>query len=342
MENLIQPPKSWKNQKEHFMTIIDNEWYHILAKLQNTLTIATYDFYSKRGYSTLHLPITTGSISSPMGRGSDSSPVKINLFGIETYLADSMQFMLEYGCRLNPRGCYYLMPSFRGEKADERHLCQFYHSEVEIEGRLDDVMALGEEYIRYLCERFIKECSEDIKKVTRDLSHIEILLKMNKIPRITTDEAIELLEKKYPNMDLYQKDEEYHFRNINKLGEKMLMDYFGGFVWLTNFDHLAVPFYQAFDETGTHAKNADLLFGIGEVIGSGERHVGGEEVHKALELHEVDVKDYEWYITMREQRPLHTSGFGMGTERFLMWLLKTNDIRDYQLLPRFNGVICNP
>lgn len=342
MRNLIQPPKSWNNQKEHFMTIIDDEWYHILTKLQNTLTVATYEFYSQRGYITLHLPIITGSISSPMGRGSDSLPVKINLFGIETYLADSMQFMLEYGCRLNPRGCYYLMPSFRGENADERHLCQFYHSEAEIEGDIYDVMTLVEDYLRFLGKRFIEECGEDIKKVTGDLSHIDAFLKMDKIPRITMDEAIELFDEKYPNMHLYEIDEEYHFRNINRKGEEVLMEYFGGFVWLTNFDHLSVPFYQAFDETGTHAKNADLLFGIGEVVGCGERHIGGKEVYKALALHEVDTADYEWYIRMKEQKPLHTSGFGMGTERYLMWLLQTNDIRDYQLLPRFNGVVCIP
>lgn len=55
----------------------------------------------------MHLPVTTGSISSPMGRGSDSLPVKVKLEGVETYLADSMQFLLEYGCRLTNKGVYY-------------------------------------------------------------------------------------------------------------------------------------------------------------------------------------------------------------------------------------------
>ena len=43
--------------------------------------------------------LITGSISSPMGLGSDSLPVKINLNGVSTYLADSMQFLLDYGNR---------------------------------------------------------------------------------------------------------------------------------------------------------------------------------------------------------------------------------------------------
>ncbi len=38
-------------------------------------------FYRKKELITIHLPITTGSISSPMERGSDSSPIKVNLGG---------------------------------------------------------------------------------------------------------------------------------------------------------------------------------------------------------------------------------------------------------------------
>ena len=32
-----------------------------------------------------------------------------------------------------------------------------------------------------------------------------------------------------------------------------------------------------------------------------------------------------------------TSGFGMGIERFLAWVLRHDDIRDMQILPRVNG-----
>ena len=76
------------------------------------MIVAASRFYEEKGIITMHLPVTTGSISSPMGRGSDSLPVKVNLEGIDTYLADSMQFLLEYGCRLNEKGVYYVMPSF--------------------------------------------------------------------------------------------------------------------------------------------------------------------------------------------------------------------------------------
>lgn len=342
MNDLIKAPKSWENPKEHFLTLLDDEWYIILAKLENTITLGTYEFYSKKGYYTMHLPITTGSISSPMGRGSDSSPVKIQLFGVDTYLADSMQFMLEYGCRLHKSGCYYIMPSFRGESADSRHLCQFYHSEVEIEGSMEDVLFLAEEYIRFLCQKLILDNEEDITKIVGNLNHIEKFLDLKSIPRVNFEDAIQILKQKFPNEDLYSTDIKDGFRIINRNGEKRLMEEFDGIVWLTHFDHLSVPFYQAFDITGKYAKNADLLFGIGEVVGAGERHFDGDAVNMALKLHDVNPEEYDWYISMKMRRPLKTSGFGMGVERFLLWILQHDDIRDLQILPRFNGVICNP
>ena len=77
-----------------------------------------------RGLKAGLFPITTSSISSPLGLGSDSLPVEIDLFGVNTFLADSMQFLLEYGCRFSDAGCYYVMPSFRGEATDSRHLAR--------------------------------------------------------------------------------------------------------------------------------------------------------------------------------------------------------------------------
>lgn len=96
-------------------------------------------------------------------------------------------------------------------------------------------------------------------------------------------------------------------------------------------------FYQKFNENKTKALNADLLFGIGEVIGAGERHKNINELRESLQLHNVDEKDYEWYCRMKEEYPMQTSGFGMGIERFMLWVLKHDDIRDCQILSRFNG-----
>lgn len=336
---MLTEPNTWKNPKTHYLEVLRNKWYRQLILLENLITEETMKFYEKKGIITLHLPVTTGSISSPMGRGSDSSPVKVSLQGMETYLADSMQFLLEYGCRLTEKGCYYVMPSFRSEKADERHLCQFYHSEAEIPGTLEDVMKLVEEYIKYLAKRILERMGKTLEENLGDISHIEKIANYKgSFKKITFDEAEKVLKEKYPNEIKEYIEYEDGWRNITRKAEKELIEIYDGIVWITNYDELAVPFYQKLDSNikGT-TRNADLLMGIGETVGCGERHETDKELIKSLEKHCVKPDEYKWYIEMKKYYPSQTSGFGMGVERFLMWVLKSKDIRNFQLCLRFNG-----
>ncbi|MEN4546349.1 GNAT family N-acetyltransferase, partial [Pantoea agglomerans] len=101
--------QTWKDTRNHYLKVLGKPWYQLLAELQNTLSFATFEFYNLRKIKTLHLPITTGSISSPMGKGSDSLPVKVKMYEQDVYLADSMQFMLEYGTRLFGNGAWYMV-----------------------------------------------------------------------------------------------------------------------------------------------------------------------------------------------------------------------------------------
>ena len=125
------------------------------------------------------------------------------------------------------------------------------------------------------------------------------------------------------------------WRTLTRKGERLLMERVSEFVWVRHFDSLAVPFYQASaDPEGRTAKNADLYFGMGEVVGSGERHTEVESLRKSMALHGVKEAEYDWYLRMRQVAPLRTSGFGMGVERFLMWVLGHGDIRDLTLISR--------
>ena len=338
----MKPQKLWEDPTTSYLRAIDDPWMHLIASLQDRISVLSFMFFNSKKMKTLHLPITTSSISSPMGLGSDSKPVNVSLFGIDTYLADSMQFMLEYGCRIFSHGCYYIMPSFRGEACDERHLCQFYHSEAEIIGKISDVKLLIGEYITFLSENLLVDFKDDIMQATNgDVSHIVSLIEKKGIyPEITMRDAVKLLST-MTNNDNYIVTHPEGFNMLTNEGEKKLIEIFNGIVWLTNFDHLAVPFYQAFSLDGT-AINADLLFGIGETVGCGERHESYSDVKKALSYHQVNGNDYDWYINLKQKYPLKTSGFGMGIERFILWLLKHDDIRDCQLLPRINGKKCVP
>ncbi|MBQ9235743.1 MAG: asparaginase [Alphaproteobacteria bacterium] len=324
--------KVQKSSKEHLHDLFTNPWYKVLFDTFSAIISYTHEFYKQKGLSPILFPITTGSISSPMGEGSDSLPVQIEIKGNKVFLADSMQFSLEVGTRLAEKGCYYIMPSFRGEEVDERHLNEFFHSEAEIRGNLDDVMQLVTEYILFLADNFLKNNQKELKMFT-DTSHIAELVKYptRHFSKITYAEALKMLSgiEKAINID------EYGNKIITKYGEKSLIAKYGEFCWLTELPAKIVPFYQASKEDDAQiAKAADLLAGIGEVVGCGERCEKADELYNSLQYHNIPIDGYQWYYDMKKLFPIQTAGFGMGIERFILWLLNHDDIRDCMLLIR--------
>ena len=103
-----------------------------------------------------------------------------------------------------------------------------------------------------------------------------------------------------------------------------------------------VPFYQAKQKDGKSAYAADLLAGIGEILGCGQRVLSVKELDESLKAHKVNSKEYIWYRKMREIKQIQTSGFGLGIERFILWVLKHNDIRDCTILLRDHNNITTP
>ncbi|HEX6343762.1 asparagine synthetase A [Umezawaea sp.] len=313
-------------------TTLSSAWFRLITRVNAELVHATGDFYRARDVAPVLMPITVNSVSSPMGLGSDSLPVRIDLFGDPTYLADSMQFQLEFMLRMGLRGAYYIMPTFRGEDPDSTHLNQFFHSEAEITGGLDDVMRLVEDHVTTLCSRLLDSpAADDVAAFAGGLDHVVDIAGRTRFPEVTFEDACALVDPEHVE------DRGSGVRAITRAGELQLIERFGGVVWLSRMPANSVPFYQAGGEDGT-ALCADLLLGLGEVAGCGERHTTRAATERAIVGHGVDPANYEWYLRMKELAPLRTAGFGLGLERFLAWVLRHDDIRDLHLMPRLKGV----
>lgn len=350
----IEAPKSWKQPRTHYQTALQSSWYTSVFSLQNTLFHATMSFFQDRlEYKYASIPVTTDSISSPMGLGSDSLPVEVDLLGQETYLADSMQFTLEYVLRMEEglKGAYYVGCSFRGEDYDSMHLNQFYHAECELLGTLDDGITVAEDYVLTITKSLLDNNLAAIRAIAGTISHVDDLFSLAKkhrghFPRITLSDALTLPEIA-DNAHTWKyavAHEPSKGRALTRAGERILIAKFGGAVWLTEMDHLSVPFYQAFVPHANNAQAlcADLLMGPGEILGLGQRHTHACDVSEALIMHEVPEDKYEWYLSIRDEvkggKCLQTTGWGMGMERYLAWLLKHDDIRDMVIIPRMKGM----
>lgn len=328
----VTPPATYaSNEPGAFVDALRSPWYRLVADLQETLQWATMEYARSQGLKHLWLPLTTRTVTCPTALGSDTEAVKVDVGGVDTYLADSMQFALEYGCRLAPGGCYSVLPTFRGETPDATHLNQFTHSEAEIPGGMDDLIRYVDGYVKALATALLDQHGARLAEARGDVSHLERMAGHSApFERLTFDEAVRVLEGEEGCVR-----DEGSWRTLTRKGELLLLDKVSEFLWVHDQDTLAVPFYQGFapDDTG-RARAADLLFGMGEVVGSGERHVDAELLRKSMAMHNVKEEEYEWYVRMRAQAPMLTSGFGMGFERFLMWVLHHDDIRDLPLISR--------
>lgn len=334
---MITAPASWTKPAGHLKTLLSDPWYRVLNKVFSQILTSTHDFYNKEGIEPTVFPITTGSVSSPMGLGSDSSPVEVEIKNHKVFLADSMQFSLEIGARLNKKGSYYVMPTFRGENTDSRHLNEFVHSEVEIKGDLNDIKDLAERYIKHLILGLLENCESEIVSVVGSSEHLKAALN-RQFPSIRFEDA----QKELSNTEGALETSDCGEQVITSIGEKELIKRFGDFTWLTNMPWLIVPFYQAKEVDTKYSMTADLLGGIGEMLGSGQRVLTNQDVDESLNFHQIDESGYLWYKEMRDIQTIQTSGFGLGTERFLLWALKHNDIRDCTLLLRDHSKVIFP
>lgn len=335
------PRGSWASSEKHFSTVLNNPWYQLIFKLSGEIVYATNDFFRAKGFMPALAPVTAQSITSPMGLGSDSLPVSVELFGRPTYLVDSMQFHLEYLLRQYPHGVFYIMPTFRAEESDSRHLNEFFHIEAEINGGFEQNIATVEGLIQAYVDSILVKYADEITTFAGSTDHLVQLQKLvsgGGLPRVTFQEAEALLG----NVDGY-----YVMLNNMRIGltsqaERALIRKLGSPAWLTHLPSMGVPFYQANSHSTGYSLCADLLMGIGEVAGSGQRNKTYNETIEAIKLREVDPTSYDWYLRMKEEHPMLTSGFGIGLERLLLWILCHDDIRDTQLIVRQKGLISIP
>ena len=339
------------NPSNYYKDIALNNYFYALLLLRHYIKFTSdYYFGINLGAKNIDLFMTTPSVSSPMGPGSDSDPIKIKFGKYKTFLIDSSQFGFEPLLLNNFDKVYCYLPSMRGENPDARHLNQFFHCELEIIGNLEDLIPIVEKYIKFLCETVllmdssINKISSNSKKTKEILKKV---IKLDSFPEITFDKAVNVLiknkKKKYINFTNHGKD-------ISNKGEIVLMKILkiDTPLWIKYFDRDRTPFYQKpCSENKDKTINADLLFPPitknafgGEIVGSGQRQDNPKEMYESLKRqNNISTKPYEWYIDLRRFSNYQTtSGFGLGIERFIAWALAKDNIRDVIPYPRLKNI----
>lgn len=281
------------------------------------------EFFKKEGFWEVWPPIFTVA-----GCEGGSTLFNLDYYGDTVYLSQSAQLYLEV-LIVSLERVYTYMPSFRAEKSrTPKHVTEYWHLEQEAAFYdNEDNMKFQEDMISYVCQKMAEEQEELLKYLGRDPGD----LKKVRPPfyRLTYDEAIEKLKEEGVSKewgdDLGAEDE----YTLTKGLDKPL------FVW--RWPKSAKPFYMKIDpQNEEYVLNDDLLApeGHSEIIGGSQRIHDYDELVQRIEENNIDPASYQWYIDLRKYGSVPHSGFGLGTERLLKWMLDLENIRDAIPFPR--------
>lgn len=267
-----------------------------------------------------------------------SNLFKLDYYGKPAYLTQSSQLYLETVLPV-VGNTYCILPSYRAEVSrTPRHLSEFTHMEAELSFIcFEDLLNHLEEMICDVCEATYKRVGDLIR--TRNPN-----FKVPKRPfrRMTYGDAI-----KYCNEHGILNNETgkpfVYGEDITEKPERAMTDMIGEPVFMTRFPIEMKAFYmKKCPDNPRETESVDLLIpGVGEIVGASMRISDYDELMAAYKRVGIPAEPYYWFTDQRKYGSVPHGGYGIGTERLLMWMLADEHIRNIPLYPRYVGR-CSP
>ena len=316
--------------------------FYAIFRLRSVLSMAIHEFFQNQGFVYVHTPIITsndGEGAGEMFRATtiDDTEFDKDFFGKEAYLTVTGQLHVE-AFALTYRDVYTFGPAFRAENSNtSRHASEFWMIEPEIAfADLEDDMDLIEDMVKYCIDYVLDNAPEEMKffesMIDKECIKRIKAVRDSDFKRMTYTEAIDYLLKadvKFENkvewgMDLNSEHERY-------ICEKIV----GGPVFLTDYPKEIKAFYMRLNDDGKTVAACDLLVpGIGELVGGSQREERYDVLEKIMDEKGMAKEGLQWYMDLRRFGGCKHAGFGLGFDRFLMYLTGMQNIRDVEPFPR--------
>ena len=297
---------------------------HAIIRVRHRVIKAIRDFYDNRGYVLVDSPILT-----PAACEGTTTLFETDYFDLgKAYLTQSGQLYAEAGAMAFGK-VYCFGPTFRAEKSKtRRHLTEFWMVEPEVAfNDLDDNMELAENFLEYIVQTVLKECSAELKTLERNTSLLQNVKKP--LPRISYDEAVEIL---------HQKGVQFEWGNdFGGTDETVISEQFDRPVMVHRYPSQVKAFYMKRDPQNPKVALAlDVLApeGYGEIIGGSQREDDLDALLARIKEHNLPQEAFEWYIDLRRYGTVPHSGFGLGIERTVSWICGLDHLRETIPFPR--------
>ncbi|MFX1510280.1 MAG: aspartate--tRNA(Asn) ligase [Promethearchaeota archaeon] len=291
-----------------------------IMQIKAGISRAAHQFFDGEGFTEIFPPVMVGA---SVEGGATLFPFKY--FGGTAYLSQSAQLYEEAAiCGLEK--VYLLSPSFRAEKhRTRRHLTEYWHLESEILfGTHEDIMGVEERLVHAMVSYIKEHCQHQL-----DILKVRVRLPKLPFKRVSYDEAIKIASKAGFKVPWGQ--------DLGTEAERAVSQQFKDPFFITGYPTVARSFYHMPDpERPEITLSSDLIApeGYGELTSGGQRIHDLDLLLKRIKDEKLDPSAYDWYLELRKFGLPPHSGFGMGLERFLVWLLKLNHIREACLFPR--------
>jgi len=324
-------------------------------RVRSRLAFAIHQFFQERGFVYVHTPIVTGSdcegagelfrvttlnLKDPPRRDDGEIDYAKDFFARPTYLTVSGQLEAEaFACSLSR--VYTFGPTFRAENSNtSRHASEFWMIEPEVAFcDLAGNMELAETFVKHLIRDVRTHCAEDLELFAKFvdqglLPRLDFVLE-RPFQRVSYTEAVELLTK---SGHKFEYPVEYG-TNLQSEHERFLTEeHFKCPVTVFNYPKEIKPFYMRLNDDGKTVAAMDVLVpGIGEIVGGSQREERLDVLEAGMRRHQLDPKDYGWYLDLRRYGTVPHSGFGLGFERMLMFVTGVANIRDVVPFARTPG-----
>ncbi|OED58883.1 asparagine--tRNA ligase [Acholeplasma laidlawii] len=326
--------------------------FSAVFRVRSIAAYAIHKFFQEQDFVYVHTPILTANDGEGAGamfkvttldmnkppRNEDSSiDYSKDFFGREANLTVTGQLEGEAYAHAF-RNIYTFGPTFRAENSNTTtHASEFWMIEPEIAfADLNDNMELIERMVKYVTSYVLEHAKEEMaffdKFVEKGLlTKLDNLLKSS-FKRITHEEAINILLKSNHKFENQPK----HGEDLAKEHERYLTEKaFHGPVFVKDWPKDIKAFYMRLNDDQKTVAAVDLLVpGSGELVGGSQREERLDVLLKRMEDMHVPVKDLDWYLDLRRYGGVQTSGFGLGFERYLIYVTGVENIRDVIPFPR--------
>ncbi len=330
--------------------------FNAVFRIRSVSAFAIHKFFNERNFVYVHTPIITANDCEGAGEMFQVTTLDLeklpkkdgkvdysqDFFGKKVSLTVSGQLHEETMTHAFGK-TYTFGPTFRAENSNtSRHAAEFWMMEPEIcFCDLDELMDNEEEMVKYVISYVMEECKDELEFLNKfvDNGLIERLKNVveNEFVRLDYTEAIKLLEKVkdrfvFPvkwGVDLQSEHERYLTEEVFKKP-----------VFLKNYPKEIKAFYMRQNDDGKTVSAVDMLVpGIGELCGGSQREERLDKLRTRIKELGLKEEDYSWYLDTRRYGTNVHSGYGLGFERFVMYLTGVSNIRDVEFFPRTVGSI---